>query len=156
MNGLGVAAGRETFEEYWRIWAEGRATGNPLFQREPRVGSTRHLVVADTDDAARAIGRRAWDVYGQHFFATDVRVMGRTMERKGSRHGADPDQQIDSGALVVGSPSTVRDRLLAYLDRVGPQHNYLVAAFQWGDMTHAEAMRSLQLYASEVMPALRR
>ena len=26
-------------------------------------------------------------------------------------------------------------------------------AFQWGDLSHAEAMRSLQLYASEVMPA---
>jgi hypothetical protein len=37
---------------------------------------------------------------------------------------------------------------------VGRAHNYLVAAFQWGDLTHAEAMRLLSLYATEVMPAL--
>jgi hypothetical protein len=37
---------------------------------------------------------------------------------------------------------------------VYPLHNYLVTAFQWGDLSHAEATHSLQLYASEVMPAL--
>jgi len=154
MNGLGRAEGRAVYEAYWRTWEEGRASGNPLYQREPRVGSTRHLLVAPTDAEARATAHRAWRVYGQHFFATDVRVLGRQIDRQATGHGADPDQQIDSGALLVGSPSTVRDKLLAFLDQAGPGHNYLVGAFQWGDLTHAEAMQSLRLYATEIMPAL--
>jgi alkanesulfonate monooxygenase SsuD/methylene tetrahydromethanopterin reductase-like flavin-dependent oxidoreductase (luciferase family) len=154
MNGLGRAEGRTVYETFRRAWEAGRASGNPLYQREPRVGSTRHLLVAETDAEARASARRAWRAYGEHFFATEVRVLGQRRDRDALGPGADPDRQIESGALLVGSPSTVRDKLLAYLDAVGPAHNYLVGAFQWGDLTHAEALRSLRLYATEVMPAL--
>ena len=154
MNGLGRPEDRSVFEEYWRTWEAGRASGNPLYQRRPRVGSNRHLLVAETDAEARAIARRAWRAYGDHFFATEVRVGGQVRDRDALAAGADPDRQIDSGALLVGAPSTVRDKLLAYLDEVGPAHNYLAAALWWGDLTHAEAMRSLRLYAEEVMPAL--
>jgi alkanesulfonate monooxygenase SsuD/methylene tetrahydromethanopterin reductase-like flavin-dependent oxidoreductase (luciferase family) len=127
-----------------------------LYQRDPRVGSTRHLLVADTDTEAGAIARRAWKVYGEHFFATSTRIDGHELERGASvsAGGTDFDQRIASRALLVGSPTTVRDALVTYLDQVGPGHNYLAAAFQWGDITHAEAMRSLELYAREVKPAL--
>ena len=30
--------------------------------------------------------------------------------------------------------------------------NYFVCSFQWGDLTHAQAMRSIELFATEVMP----
>ena len=30
--------------------------------------------------------------------------------------------------------------------------NYFVCSFQWGDLTHEQAMRSLELFATEVMP----
>jgi hypothetical protein len=30
--------------------------------------------------------------------------------------------------------------------------NYFVCSFQWGDLSHAQAMRSIELFASEVMP----
>jgi hypothetical protein len=30
--------------------------------------------------------------------------------------------------------------------------NYFICSFQWGDLTHAQAMRSIDLFASEVMP----
>ncbi len=29
--------------------------------------------------------------------------------------------------------------------------NYFVCSFQWGDLTHEQAMRSVQLFAAEVM-----
>jgi alkanesulfonate monooxygenase SsuD/methylene tetrahydromethanopterin reductase-like flavin-dependent oxidoreductase (luciferase family) len=125
-----------------------------MYQRDPLVGSVRHLVVAPSDGEARAIARRAWRVYGDHFFATEVRVLGETRIRRETGPGADPDRQIDSGALLAGSPSTIRDKLLATVEKNGPGHNYLAGAFQWGDMTHAEAMQSLRLFATEIMPAL--
>ena len=33
--------------------------------------------------------------------------------------------------------------------------NYLVGSFQWGNITHAQAMRSLELFGTEVMPKIR-
>jgi hypothetical protein len=30
--------------------------------------------------------------------------------------------------------------------------NYFVCSFQWGDIAHADAMRSIELFATEVMP----
>jgi alkanesulfonate monooxygenase SsuD/methylene tetrahydromethanopterin reductase-like flavin-dependent oxidoreductase (luciferase family) len=96
-------------------------------------------------------------VYAEHFNATSTRIDGHALERSASLSSGsteDIDARIAAGVLLVGSPSTVRDALHSYLDRVGPGHNYLVAAFQWGDITHAEAMRSLDLYAAEVVPAL--
>lgn len=154
MNGLGGAQGEEGYAAYWRTWEEGRASGNPMYQRDPLVGSVRHLVVAPTDAEARAIARRAWRIYGEHFFATDLRVLGERRITRATGPGADPDKQIDSGALLAGSPSTIRDRLLVTVEKNGPGHNYLAGAFQWGDMTHAEAVQSLRLFATEIMPAL--
>jgi alkanesulfonate monooxygenase SsuD/methylene tetrahydromethanopterin reductase-like flavin-dependent oxidoreductase (luciferase family) len=154
MNGLGRAERREVFEAYWRTWDDHRQRGDPLFQRQPRVGSTRHLLVADTDAEASALAHRAWHAYGEHFFATDLRNLGHVRPHEAYGPGADADRQMASGSLLFGSPTTVRDRLLAYLDEVGPAHNYLVSAIQWGDLTHAEAMHSLDLYATEVVPAL--
>ena len=30
--------------------------------------------------------------------------------------------------------------------------NYFVCSFQWGDLTHEEASRSMELFSTEVMP----
>jgi alkanesulfonate monooxygenase SsuD/methylene tetrahydromethanopterin reductase-like flavin-dependent oxidoreductase (luciferase family) len=154
MNALGGSQGPEGYDAYWRTWQQRRASGKPMYQRDPLVGSVRHLVVAPTDAEARAIGRRAWRVYGEHFFATDLRVLGVTRISRATGPGSDPDRQIDSGALLAGSPSTIRDKLLATVENNGPGHNYMAGAFQWGDMTHAEAVQSLRLFAAEIMPAL--
>jgi alkanesulfonate monooxygenase SsuD/methylene tetrahydromethanopterin reductase-like flavin-dependent oxidoreductase (luciferase family) len=154
LNGLGRPEGRAAFASYWKTFEAGRKTGDVLFQREPRVGSTRHIFVGDTDAEAKDIARRAWLAYREHFFATDLRNLGATRDPQGYSAGADPDSQMAAGVLLAGSVATVRDTLNAYLDDVYPLHNYLVAAFQWGDLTHAEALRSLRLYAHEVMPAL--
>jgi alkanesulfonate monooxygenase SsuD/methylene tetrahydromethanopterin reductase-like flavin-dependent oxidoreductase (luciferase family) len=116
------------------------------------VGSTRWVLVADSDDAAQAIARRAWRTYQDHFFATEVRVEGRARPR--ADPGNDVDRALASGQLLVGSPDTVRRALERFLDAAGPRHTYLVGAFHWGDLTHAEAMRSLRLYATEIKPAL--
>lgn len=30
--------------------------------------------------------------------------------------------------------------------------NYFVCSFQWGDLSHEQAMRSIELFTTEVMP----
>ena len=40
-----------------------------------------------------------------------------------------------------------------YLDQyVESEANYFVCSFKWGDLTHDQAMRSLQLFTTEAMP----
>jgi alkanesulfonate monooxygenase SsuD/methylene tetrahydromethanopterin reductase-like flavin-dependent oxidoreductase (luciferase family) len=115
----------------------------------PLLGVARHVVVADTDEEALRIARRAYPRWRDSFrwlFA---------------RHGAEPRiaalypptfdelMAIDNG--VAGSPARVRDFMAAEVDASGC--NYLLSWFAFGDMTLAESLRSLDLFSREVMPA---
>jgi alkanesulfonate monooxygenase SsuD/methylene tetrahydromethanopterin reductase-like flavin-dependent oxidoreductase (luciferase family) len=113
-------------------------------------GVGRHVVVADTDEEALAIARRAYPRW-----RTSFRWLFE-------RHGVEPriaaypptfDElcQIDNG--VAGSPQTVRDFIAAEAETTGP--NYFVSRLAFGDMTLAESLHSLELFAQEVMPAFR-
>jgi len=161
MNALGPCT-RESIEQYWNVWDERRDQGlSPYVDFEPKVGNNRHVLVADTDEEALAIADRAWNVLGDNFFATSVRNLdlngGVTVERgkPGFTYGEPAAGPLGRGALVAGSAATVRDHLSRFLEGIGPRYNYLVVNFQWGDLSHEESMRSLELFAEEVMPALR-
>jgi alkanesulfonate monooxygenase SsuD/methylene tetrahydromethanopterin reductase-like flavin-dependent oxidoreductase (luciferase family) len=152
----GPGVTREAIDGYWAAFdaADG---GDPWTEAVPRVGTTRHVVVADTDDEALAIARRAWPVHADYVFEVPFETGGRAAVRgtSGMNVGEDADTVLARrGALIAGSPETVRDALGEYLDIVGPGHNYLVGAFQWGDIRHDEAIASLELYCTEVVPAL--
>jgi hypothetical protein len=54
--------------------------------------------------------------------------------------------------LVVGSPDTVGRILTAQAERI--RQNYLVLMLAFGSLTHAQEMRSLELFTSEIMPKL--
>jgi alkanesulfonate monooxygenase SsuD/methylene tetrahydromethanopterin reductase-like flavin-dependent oxidoreductase (luciferase family) len=53
------------------------------------------------------------------------------------------------GVALAGSPRAVREYMDEYLETGA---NYFVCSFQWGDLSHEQAMRSIELFASEVMP----
>ena len=53
------------------------------------------------------------------------------------------------GVALAGAPSAVREYMDEY---VATGANYFVCSFQWGDLTHEQAMRSIELFATEVMP----
>jgi hypothetical protein len=50
---------------------------------------------------------------------------------------------------LAGSLAAVREYLDEY---VATGANYFVCSFQWGDLSHAQALRSLELCTAEVMP----
>ena len=54
--------------------------------------------------------------------------------------------------FVAGSPNTVREHLTRYAEK--STCNYFVGSFQWGDLSHEEASRSMGLFMSEVMPSV--
>lgn len=53
------------------------------------------------------------------------------------------------GVALAGSPAAAREYMDEYL---ATGANYFVCSFQWGDLTHEQAMRSIALFATEVMP----
>jgi alkanesulfonate monooxygenase SsuD/methylene tetrahydromethanopterin reductase-like flavin-dependent oxidoreductase (luciferase family) len=151
---------RERVEGYWQSFDEACGRGDSRWEeREPKVGSTRFVVVAETDRAARAIARRAWDVHADNVWRVPFNAQAGVAVR--GTHGMNVGEDADvvlrrNRVLLAGSPDTVRGALAEFLDEVGPGHNYVVASFQWGDISHEEAMHSLELYSTEVMPWLAR
>jgi alkanesulfonate monooxygenase SsuD/methylene tetrahydromethanopterin reductase-like flavin-dependent oxidoreductase (luciferase family) len=53
------------------------------------------------------------------------------------------------GVALAGTPAAVREYMDEY---VATGANYLVCSFQWGDLSHEQALRSIELFAAEVMP----
>ena len=63
------------------------------------------------------------------------------------------DDVIGAGLVLCGSPATVARQLQEQIDTVGLRQVCLLFAF--GNLPHEKVMRSLRLFSSEVMPALR-
>jgi alkanesulfonate monooxygenase SsuD/methylene tetrahydromethanopterin reductase-like flavin-dependent oxidoreductase (luciferase family) len=129
---------------YRQIWRECNGDA-PL----PKLGIGRFIVVAETDDAAWAIARRAYPVWHASFTAL-FRRRGRSQ-----RH-ARPDNfdaLVQAGQGIAGTPATVTALLRAQAETIGA--NYIVGQFAFGDLTLAECRRSISLFADAVMPALR-
>ncbi|MFL5095913.1 MAG: hypothetical protein ACJ8ES_11465, partial [Xanthobacteraceae bacterium] len=60
---------------------------------------------------------------------------------------------IARGQGIAGAPATVRQFLRSQLDDTGC--NYVVGQFAFGDLSLDETLRSVSLFAADVIPALR-
>ena len=61
---------------------------------------------------------------------------------------------LANGQAVVGSPAAVADRLAELYEKLGG-FGQLIGLFAIGPSTHEQVMRSAELFAADVMPALR-
>ena len=139
-----------TFKEVWEETKDApRRLESPV--KDPLIGVARHLFVAETDEEAERYARPAY----AHWFDSLVSLW--------REHGGAPvtgmiiesyDEARRVGAAVAGSPETVRAEFEAQIEQIG--FNYLVLQFAWGSLTHAQEMRSLELFNTEIMPALAR
>jgi alkanesulfonate monooxygenase SsuD/methylene tetrahydromethanopterin reductase-like flavin-dependent oxidoreductase (luciferase family) len=165
MNFIGSGGVRrlpQTVARYRELWEEGRERADRLNPHvtDPRIGSARHILVAETDAEAEATARRAWSAYHRNFpkrgyeSGEHPTPAPGAPPAAGSSLGGDFDLARKVEAVVVGSPDTVREYVQRYAEDSGS--NYFVGAFQWGDLTHEEAMRSLRLFGTEAMPAVER
>jgi alkanesulfonate monooxygenase SsuD/methylene tetrahydromethanopterin reductase-like flavin-dependent oxidoreductase (luciferase family) len=138
-----LAATRASFDAFRQAWKE--AWGDaPL----PLMGLGRFVVVAATDAAALALARRAYPRWYQSF---------THLHRLHGRMGAHPrpptfDGLAEVGQGVAGSPQTVTAFLRRELRDTGS--NYCVGQFAFGDLSFAETLQSIELFAQEVMPEL--
>ncbi len=61
------------------------------------------------------------------------------------------EAQVANGTLIVGSPQSVLEQVKSTVDSTGI--NYLLSSFAFGDLQPAQYMRSIDLFAKEVIPA---
>jgi alkanesulfonate monooxygenase SsuD/methylene tetrahydromethanopterin reductase-like flavin-dependent oxidoreductase (luciferase family) len=132
-------------DRYRAAWRETRGDA-PL----PKLGLGRFIVVADTDDVALALARRAYPKWHDSFtFLPRLHRIAQQHPRP-----ADFDTLMSRGQGFAGSPASVTKWLRAQLDETGT--NYVVGQFAFGDLTPDECRRSVELFAQHVMPALRK
>jgi alkanesulfonate monooxygenase SsuD/methylene tetrahydromethanopterin reductase-like flavin-dependent oxidoreductase (luciferase family) len=115
----------------------------------PLIGMNRYTVLAETDDEALVIARRAYNRWYRSFILL--------WEKHGTRpiHAAYPDNFDDAerqGFAVAGAPARMRAILAEQLAASGA--SYMVCRFAFGDLTFAESLRALDLFTRDVMPAL--
>ncbi|HWV53392.1 LLM class flavin-dependent oxidoreductase [Pseudorhodoplanes sp.] len=115
----------------------------------PNIGITRHVVVADTDAEAVAIGRRAYRPW------RDAMEMlwkeAGTPFPIGHVYPDTFDELLKLGNGAAGSPQTVREILDAQAKHAGL--NYFACQIYFGDMTRDEASHSASLFAEHVIGA---
>jgi alkanesulfonate monooxygenase SsuD/methylene tetrahydromethanopterin reductase-like flavin-dependent oxidoreductase (luciferase family) len=125
------------------------ATAQALGANDLLGGIGRFVVVAESDERARAIAEPAYARWFESF-NTLYRKFGR-----GPVQGERPRTfaaVIDAGIGIAGTPATVLATLQAQARQTNS--NYVVCQFAFGDMDHADAVRSIELFASDVMPQL--
>ncbi|MBK1659979.1 LLM class flavin-dependent oxidoreductase [Paracraurococcus ruber] len=115
----------------------------------PPIGLSRALVVAETREEAQAVARRAWRTHAISFLKL-WRQHGTTPIN--ARMSEDFAEAEAAGLAFAGTAAEVRDALRRQVRQTGV--NYLVARFAFGDQDEAEMLRSAQLFAREIMPAL--
>jgi alkanesulfonate monooxygenase SsuD/methylene tetrahydromethanopterin reductase-like flavin-dependent oxidoreductase (luciferase family) len=150
-------------------WFDGyRSAANELgYEPDPeKLGLSIPVYVAETDEQAHAEGRQhiEW-LYHKGLKQGIERVMPPGYTSLGSLRGMlsgrgkPPNEYtyeeiIDNGMAVVGSPDSVGERFAALADELG--FGQIIALMGVGDMPHYRTIKSMELFAGEVMPALRR
>jgi alkanesulfonate monooxygenase SsuD/methylene tetrahydromethanopterin reductase-like flavin-dependent oxidoreductase (luciferase family) len=136
------------FERYRELWEKHRNDPgrHNAHVAAPFLARTQHLVIADTDTEAEKLGLGAYNAWAGHIHHL-TRKVGRPDVHKTTPYGEDSAQR-----LIAGSPRTVLEKLREMLRLTGA--NYLLCVFSFGDLDREHAMRSLELFATEVKPGL--
>jgi alkanesulfonate monooxygenase SsuD/methylene tetrahydromethanopterin reductase-like flavin-dependent oxidoreductase (luciferase family) len=144
---------RELFDLYKRVWQEHKTNPARLNAHvpEPKYGIVRHVYVAETDARALHEARAAFADFIGNFNYLRL-VHGDTGGR--AAYLADFEARLAEGLHVVGSPETVKKQVQEHLHITGS--NYFVGSFFFGTLTSEQTLRSMRLFAKEVMPAWRR
>jgi alkanesulfonate monooxygenase SsuD/methylene tetrahydromethanopterin reductase-like flavin-dependent oxidoreductase (luciferase family) len=161
---FGARAAEAVMDRFWeRAEAKGR-------DRNPYRASFLQLVgVAETDEQAEVQYAKHLEFFYHKLLhipqyqltppgQADYRSLLNVLSSNFLGHDAAADLPaagiVERGFAVVGSPATVRDKLEALAKRLNVGH--LMPVLQFGSMPHDLAMRNIELFAAEVLPALQR
>jgi len=115
------------------------------------IGVMRHVFVADTDAEAHRFAKAPMDAHLANLNWLRVKhgATGLT-SRLNVPRGATYEDCLADGSAIAGSPQTVRAEIKRQAKELGI--NYLLTYMFLGTMSLYDALRSLQLFRSEVMP----
>jgi alkanesulfonate monooxygenase SsuD/methylene tetrahydromethanopterin reductase-like flavin-dependent oxidoreductase (luciferase family) len=150
-----TALAKENIAAYRTALAKGSGppVPKPEFPGGTAIGLLRHIVVAETDAQARAIARP-----NIAYHSASLNYLRKTQPstladpRANIHRGATFEEWERDGMAIAGSPATVKAELERQATELGV--NYLLAYLFFGTMTLAQALRSLELFRTEVMPRL--
>ncbi len=145
-----LAECRPLFDQYREIWEKhkndpDRHNGHVA---RPFLAKTQHMVIAESEAEAALLGLEAHNKWASRIHHL-VHKVGRP-----EHHKTDPFAPDTVQPLVTGTPRTVLEKVQAMLEQTTA--NYLLCIFSFGDLAPEHAMRSLELFAREVMPSLKR
>lgn len=139
-----AAESRAFFERYRATW---HASGQPP-DAMPKLGISRFIVVADSDEAALSAARRAYPLWHRSFYHLfHLRGIAPAHPRP-----ADFDTLMQIGQGAAGSPQTIADFVNSQISESGA--TYFVGQFAFGDLALAESLHSVELFARNVMQGL--
>ena len=129
---------------YRKVWRDLGKENVPM----PKIGLSRFVVVAEKDEEALAVARRAYSLWYRNFnYLFDLHGLQPQHPRP-----ADFDRIIEIGQGIAGRPETVRNFLEAQLGE--SEANYILGQFAFGDLSFHESQRSVKLFAHKVAPSL--
>jgi alkanesulfonate monooxygenase SsuD/methylene tetrahydromethanopterin reductase-like flavin-dependent oxidoreductase (luciferase family) len=138
---------RELVKLYRRMWAE-------------QVQVAQFCYVAEKRDEARAGFERICRRYLETFADAVQSWQGKSSDQYpgydkmvASILATTPDKIVENGGAFVGTPEDVVQQIRACVDAFGPNEPSMQINF--GGSKDAEAFRTLELFASRVMPAFR-
>ena len=141
---VAVKAAADRYKESWEKFAAERRTRGCMVDN-PFIGHSLNIFVAETDAEAEKIATPAFERFQASLAHLWLKWRTRpaliTNDLAAARKG---------GSTIVGSPATVRELLEKRFSETGT--NYAMLEMAWGTLGHAAEMRSLELFASEVMP----
>jgi alkanesulfonate monooxygenase SsuD/methylene tetrahydromethanopterin reductase-like flavin-dependent oxidoreductase (luciferase family) len=130
------------FARYREVWQRKHGTA-----AMPRLGMTRHVVVAASDAEAEAIARPNYAAW-----YANLTKLWRDFGALPIRFARDFDEARARGVAVAGTAARVAEELARHVEASGA--TYLVGRLMFGDMTEAQATDSIDRFAAEVLPRL--
>ena len=135
---------RPITDAYRAAWqARGRAP-----EDIPFMGVSRLIVVAETDDEAMSVARRAYRRGSRASTCSGASTTSPPLD------GVLPEDFADwhaAGAGFAGTPAQAVEYIAAQEQEAGI--NYFCADLIFGDITFEEASRTVELFESEIIPA---
>ena len=125
----------------------------PEFKNGAAIGALRHIVVAETDEEARKLAKPNVDYHvGSLNWLRKQHAQNEAQVRGLVPRGMTFEEWEKDGMAIAGSPKTVLAEIERQADKLGL--NYLLTYLFFGNLTLEQALRSLELMRTEVMPKL--
>jgi alkanesulfonate monooxygenase SsuD/methylene tetrahydromethanopterin reductase-like flavin-dependent oxidoreductase (luciferase family) len=137
-------AARRVIGRFREEWAK---SGHPV-EPGPLAGIIRHIVLAETEAEALSIADRAYRRWYRH-----LALLWRERGLKVPMAVPLPEEigpLLSVGGAFAGTPAAARAYIAEQMETAGA--NYFICDLTFGDITEAEAMRSVELMGREVMP----